>query len=69
MDIILLDYIDKVGDKHEVVKVKNGYGRNYLIPRGLASVASLGALSESRVAAEPNRRSPRAPLLAASADG
>ena len=27
-------------DKHEVVKVKNGYGRNYLIPKGLAIVAN-----------------------------
>jgi large subunit ribosomal protein L9 len=40
MDIILLDHIDKVGAKHEVVKVKDGYGRNYLIPRGLAIVAN-----------------------------
>ncbi|MCB0534753.1 MAG: 50S ribosomal protein L9 [Lewinellaceae bacterium] len=40
MDVILLEYIDKVGDKHEVVKVKNGYGRNYLIPKGLAIVAN-----------------------------
>lgn len=40
MDIILLEHIDKVGAKHEVVKVKDGYGRNYLIPRGLAIVAN-----------------------------
>jgi ribosomal protein L9 len=33
MNIILLDHIDKVGDKHDVVKVKDGFGRNYLIPR------------------------------------
>ena len=32
--------IDKVGDKYEIVKVKDGYGRNYLIPRGLAIVAN-----------------------------
>jgi len=40
MNIILLDHIEKVGAKHEVVKVKDGYGRNYLIPQGLAIVAN-----------------------------
>jgi large subunit ribosomal protein L9 len=40
MQVILLDYIEKVGDKHEVVTVKDGFGRNYLIPRGLAMVAN-----------------------------
>jgi large subunit ribosomal protein L9 len=36
MEIILLKDIEKLGDKHDVVKVKPGYGRNYLIPQGLA---------------------------------
>jgi large subunit ribosomal protein L9 len=40
MQIILLDHIDKVGNKHDVVKVKDGYGRNYLLPKGLALVAN-----------------------------
>jgi len=40
MDIILLADLDKVGDKHEVVAVKNGYGRNFLIPQGLALIAN-----------------------------
>ena len=40
MNIILLDHIEKVGDKHEVVVVKDGFGRNYLIPKGLAIVAN-----------------------------
>jgi large subunit ribosomal protein L9 len=40
MQIILLEHIEKVGAKHEVVKVKDGYGRNYLIPQGLALVAN-----------------------------
>jgi large subunit ribosomal protein L9 len=40
MNIILLDHIEKVGDKHDVVKVKDGYGRNYLIPKGLGIVAN-----------------------------
>lgn len=40
MNIILLEHIEKVGAKHDVVKVKDGYGRNYLIPKGLAIVAN-----------------------------
>lgn len=40
MEIILLQDIDKVGDKHTIVTVRNGYGRNYLIPQGLAIVAN-----------------------------
>lgn len=40
MNIILLDHIEKVGSKHDVVKVKDGYGRNYLLPNGLAIVAN-----------------------------
>lgn len=40
MEIILLQDIDKVGDKHTIVKVRDGYGRNYLIPQGMAIVAN-----------------------------
>jgi large subunit ribosomal protein L9 len=40
MDIILLKDLDKVGNKHDIVNVKNGYGRNYLIPQGYAIVAN-----------------------------
>lgn len=40
MEIILLKDIDKVGEKHTIVKVKDGYGRNYLIPQGMAIVAN-----------------------------
>lgn len=36
MELILLKDIEKLGDKHEIVSVKPGYGRNYLIPQGLA---------------------------------
>lgn len=32
--------IDKVGSKYDVVTVKAGYGRNYLIPQGLAKIAN-----------------------------
>ena len=40
MDIILLKDIDKLGYKHDVVSVKNGYGRNFLIPQGLGVIAN-----------------------------
>lgn len=40
MDVILLKNIEKVGRKFEIVSVKNGYGRNYLIPQGLAIIAN-----------------------------
>ena len=40
MDVILLKDIDKLGDKHEIVSVKDGYGRNYLVPQKLAVVAN-----------------------------
>ncbi|MBK9018105.1 MAG: 50S ribosomal protein L9 [Saprospiraceae bacterium] len=40
MEIILLKNLDKVGRKFEIVKVKDGYGRNFLIPQGLALVAN-----------------------------
>ncbi len=40
MEVILLKDMGTLGDKHEVVKVKNGYGRNYLIPKGLAVIAN-----------------------------
>ena len=51
MDIILLTDVEKVGDKHEVVTVKDGYGRNYLIPQKMALIANksnLARLAELR---------------------
>lgn len=40
MDIILLEDVEKVGDKFDVVTVKNGYARNYLIPQKMALIAN-----------------------------
>jgi len=40
MDIILIQDVDNLGGKNELVKVKNGYARNFLIPRGLAVEAN-----------------------------
>lgn len=40
MEVILTQDIPGLGYKNDIVKVKGGYGRNYLIPQGLAIVAS-----------------------------
>lgn len=40
MEIILLKDLDNLGSKHDVVTVKNGYGRNYLIPQGFGVIAN-----------------------------
>src|SRR6266550_5768903 len=39
MDVILLQDVDKLGKENEMVKVRNGYARNFLIPKRLAVVA------------------------------
>ena len=39
MKVVLLDDVDNVGEAGEVVNVKNGYGRNWLIPNKLADFA------------------------------
>jgi large subunit ribosomal protein L9 len=36
MEVILIQDVDNLGGKNEVVKVRNGYARNYLLPRQLA---------------------------------
>ena len=36
MEIILIQDVDNLGGKNEVVRVRNGYARNYLLPRQLA---------------------------------
>lgn len=43
MEIILLQDIPKLGHKDDIVKVKDGYGRNYLIPKGMAVMATASA--------------------------
>ena len=43
MELILKEDVLNLGFKDDVVKVKNGFGRNYLIPRGLAILATPSA--------------------------
>ena len=53
MRVILRTDLKGVGNKGDVIDVTNGYGRNFLLPRGLAFVASEGAEAQ----AEGMRRS------------
>jgi len=43
MEIILLQDVQKLGQKDDLVHVKDGYGRNFLIPRGYAIAATTSA--------------------------
>ena len=40
MELILKEDVENLGFKDDVVKVKNGFGRNFLIPNGLAMLAT-----------------------------
>jgi large subunit ribosomal protein L9 len=40
MEVILTKDVDKLGYKNDLVKVKPGYGRNFLVPQGLAILAT-----------------------------
>ncbi len=46
MEVILLDKVVNLGDLGEIVKVKHGYARNYLIPTGRARRATEAAKAE-----------------------
>jgi len=54
MELILKDDVENLGFKDDVVKVKNGYGRNFLIPNGLAMLATE---SNKKVLAEKIKQS------------
>ena len=74
MNIILLKDIEKVGDIHEVVKVKPGFARNYLIPRGLAITANATNMAKlddlkSKQEAEAQKFIDAANALAAKMEG
>jgi large subunit ribosomal protein L9 len=58
MKVLLLQDVYKLGRAGDVKKVANGYGRNYLIPQGLAVLATPGAMVQSehiRVEADKQR--------------
>lgn len=57
MELILLQDVEKLGKEHELVKVRPGFARNYLIPRRLAVVAneSQKKMLEERMKQESRR--------------
>jgi large subunit ribosomal protein L9 len=64
MKVILASDVDKLGRKGDVVTVADGYARNYLVPQGLAIVATKGSLRQAeamqRARAEADRRAKEA---------
>ena len=60
MKVILRQDFEKLGEAGKIVNVKDGYGRNFLIPRGIAYIASphnlhLFEQDKQRLAAKKNR--------------
>ena len=60
MQVILTRDVEKIGQRGDIVDVSRGYVRNFLVPRGLAEVATPAKLEEARrrmeEAEERNRR-------------
>ena len=44
MELILKEDVQNLGFKDDIVSVKNGYGRNFLIPQGKAVIATVSAI-------------------------
>ena len=66
MEIILKQDIANLGHKDDIVKVKNGYAVNYLIPQGMAILATESAkkvLAEPRYVRRPALSQPRSTAL------
>ena len=58
MELILKTTVDSLGEEGDVVKVKDGYGRNYLLPEGKAVVATkpnLAILEKGKEAIESRK--------------
>jgi large subunit ribosomal protein L9 len=57
MKVLLLQDVYNLGRAGDVKKVANGYGRNYLIPQGLAVLATPGAMAQSeRIRVEADKK-------------
>ena len=62
MQLILKKTVDNLGEEGDVVKVKPGYGRNFLMPQGMAITASKGNLAQleiEKVAIEARKKQQR----------
>lgn len=69
MQIILLEKVGKLGALGDVVKVKDGYARNYLIPQGLAKRATEANKAEFEARRAELERTQADRLAAAQAQG
>lgn len=69
MQIILLDKVANLGNLGEVVKVKDGYARNFLIPTGRARRATEAAVKEFETRRADLEKAAAAKLAAAQAEG
>ena len=69
MQIILLDKVVNLGNLGEVVKVKDGYARNFLIPSGRARRATAVAIKEFEVKRAEPEKAAAAKLAASQAQG
>ena len=60
MEVILREHVDNLGKRGEVVKVADGYARNYLLPRKLALPVTDGNRKQiERERSSPRRARPR----------
>ncbi|MEJ2032959.1 MAG: 50S ribosomal protein L9 [Deltaproteobacteria bacterium] len=74
MELILKETIDNLGELGDIVKVKPGYARNYLLPRGIAVMATkanLAMLAQQKEAIDARKKQARqeAEAIAAKLEG
>jgi large subunit ribosomal protein L9 len=69
MQIILLEKVVNVGNLGDVVKVKDGYARNFLIPQRMARRATAAAVAEFEVKRAELEKAAAAKLAASQAQG
>ena len=56
MEVLLLKDVEQLGKAGEIKKVSVGYARNFLMPRGLATMATPGAIKQAKLQKESKSR-------------